>query len=143
MFFVTYLEAKSGTEFVDDGSSRYLKTSDYAFYLDSDPIVDKKPILWGLPLPTHSLSSEAEEKGSMFCLTDPLKRKGVWEITEMCCRRECSPISSALKSPIEYFESSSGSTIRNMVWMIDDFPAPVRPTIATFWPGSTLKYIFY
>ena len=45
MFFVTYLEAKSGTEFVDDGSSRYLKTSDYAFYLDSDPIVDKKPIL--------------------------------------------------------------------------------------------------
>ena len=52
-------------------------------------------------------------KGSMFCLTDPLKRKGVWGITEMCFLKECSPIFSASQPPTLRTDPSSGSTSLN------------------------------
>ena len=41
------------------------------------------------------LRSLAVPKGSMFCLTVPLKIKGTWGMTEMCCLREWSPIFKA------------------------------------------------
>jgi len=34
---------------------------------------------------------------------------------------------------------SSISTILNNTWIIDDFPAPVRPTTPTLTPGYTSK----
>lgn len=79
------------------------------------------------------------EKGSMFCLTVPLKRKGVWGITERCCLRECNPILRASWPPTYKIEPASGSIRRKRVWMMEDFPAPVRPTIPTLWPALAMK----
>ena len=77
--------------------------------------------------------SSKELKGSIFCLTEPLKRKGVCIITEICCRRECKPIYRALYPPILLEEPVSGSIILKSVWIIEDFPVPVLPTMPIFW----------
>ena len=81
-------------------------------------------------------------KGSMFCLTVPLKRKGTWGMTEMCCLRECNPISKASWPPIEYLDPLSGSNKRKRAWMMELFPAPVLPTIPIFSPWQMEKEMF-
>ena len=75
----------------------------------------------------------------MFCLMDPLKRKGVWGITEMCFLNECSPIFSASQPPTLSTDPSSGSTNLNNTCMIDDFPAPVLPTIPRRLPAGAVR----
>ena len=81
----------------------------------------------------------AVEKGSMFCLTVPLNRKGVCGITERCCLRECRPIFRASYPPTFKTDPASGSMRRKRVWMIEDFPAPVRPTIPILCPAFAVK----
>ena len=83
------------------------------------------------------------ENGSIFCFTVPLKRKGVWGITERCFLKECNPILRASYPPIYNLEPWSGSMRRNKAWMIEDFPAPVLPTIPILWPAFAKKLTFF
>ena len=88
---------------------------------------------------SQSSSSLAVSKGSRFNLMVPLKMKGVWGMTDKCWRRECRPIWRTLLPSISYTDPLSGSMILKSAWMKDDLPAPVLPTIPTFYPAFTLK----
>lgn len=59
----------------------------------------------------------------------------------MFLRRLCRPICWMSAPPMNISEPVSATTIRNRAWIMLDFPAPVRPTIPTFWPPSILKLI--
>lgn len=91
----------------------------------------------------HTSSSVLRLKGSIFSLIEPLKIKGVWGMTETCCLNEWSPILLASYSPKRYSDPGSVSQILNTDWMIEDFPAPVLPTMPTFSPGKILKETFF
>lgn len=63
--------------------------------------------MFGNPASVRTLQRSsylAVENGSIFCRTVPLKRKGVWGITERCCLKECNPILRASYPPTCNFE---------------------------------------
>ena len=91
----------------------------------------------------HKKSSLCFLKGSKLVRISPLKRKGVWGITDNRCLSVCNPSERAERLSIWYSEPNSGSMILKRAWIIEDFPAPVLPTIPTFYPSSILKEIFF
>ena len=53
-------------------------------------------------------------------------------------RNSCNP-RDAISTPSMRIEPSAASIIRNRAKVKDDFPAPVLPTIPTFFPPATSK----
>ena len=52
---------------------------------------------------------------------------------------ECNPIFNPSYSPTRQLHPSSGSTVLNQAWTMEDLPAPVLPTIPTFSQSLMLK----
>ena len=61
----------------------------------------------------------------------------------MALRRVLSPIWEMSTLSMKMEAPSSHSTSLKRAWSREDLPAPVRPTIPTFIPGSTLKERFF
>ena len=60
-------------------------------------------------------------------------------MTESECLKVWRPNLRASCPPNVYYDPYSGSQILSKDCIIDDFPAPVLPTIPTFYPFKTLK----
>mmetsp|Transcript_21679 Transcript_21679/g.35010 ORF Transcript_21679/g.35010 Transcript_21679/m.35010 type:complete len:216 (-) Transcript_21679:81-728(-) len=78
-------------------------------------------------------SSSYWSKGSRFCLIVPENNHGDCGIMLIAFRKGCKPMSPMLTPSISRSDAVPSASIRrNIHWVSDDFPAPVRPTIATF-----------
>jgi hypothetical protein len=68
----------------------------------------------------------------------PLNKNGTCGIIDILLLNECNPIDSILQLPINIYPSI-GFAILNIACKILDLPAPVLPTIPTFYPYFTEK----
>ncbi len=82
---------------------------------------------------SHIYSSEYSLRGSTFLLTVPVNKKGVYGIIDIFFLNRCNPIYFIL-TPFIRIIPDEISVILNIAYIIDDFPAPVLPTIPTFSP---------
>ena len=83
------------------------------------------------------LPTTAAADGSRFCRSEPSKRIGSCGMTVIAFRSTGSG-SEHVGMPSIVMQPLEGKSRRKAL-IRDDFPAPVRPTMPTFWPASMLQ----